>query len=91
MNEGPEAAVPKGLKEAPTVRLQDLANADLKDQDLTKIEGLLPEHLAGADLTGARLPDEIASFSALGQVAAISSEDARSSSASSSPASIPGW
>ena len=38
------------------------------------MEGLLPEHLAGADLTGAKLPDEIAKFPALDQVAAISSE-----------------
>ena len=38
------------------------------------MEGLLPAHLAGADLTGAKLPDEIAKFPALGQVAAISSE-----------------
>ena len=38
------------------------------------MEGLLPEHLAGADLTGAKLPDEIEKFPALDQVAAISSE-----------------
>ena len=38
------------------------------------MEGLLPEHLAGAVLTGAILPDDIAKFEALGQVAAISSE-----------------
>ena len=36
--------------------------------------GLLPEHLAGAVLTGATLPDDLAKFDALGQVAAISSE-----------------
>ena len=33
-----------------------------------------PEHLAGAVLTGATLPDDLAKFDALGQVAAISSE-----------------
>ena len=38
------------------------------------MEGLLPEHLAGAVLTGATLPDHLARFEALGQVAAISSE-----------------
>ena len=36
--------------------------------------GLLPEHLAGAVLTGAILPDHLARFEAVGQVAAISSE-----------------
>jgi uncharacterized protein YjbI with pentapeptide repeats len=74
MNERLEAAMPERLEDAPTLRLEELANADLKGQDLTKFNGLLPEHLAGADLTGARLPDEIAKFPALGQVAAISSE-----------------
>ena len=74
MNENLDAAVSEGLEEAPTPLLEDLANADLKGKDLTKIEGLLPEHLAGADLTGASVPDEIAKFPALGQVAAISSE-----------------
>ena len=38
------------------------------------MEGLLPEHLAGAVLTGAILPDDFAKFETLGQVAAISSE-----------------
>jgi hypothetical protein len=74
MHEKLEAAVPEGLEEAPILRLERLANADLKNHDLTKIKGLLPEHLAGADLTGAKLPDEIEKFPALGQVGAISSE-----------------
>jgi uncharacterized protein YjbI with pentapeptide repeats len=69
-----EVAVPEALEEAAALRLEDLPNADLKDQDLTKVKGLLPEHLAGADLTRAKLPDEIAKFPALSQVAAISSE-----------------
>ena len=56
------------------LRIEDLRDADLKGKDLTKVKGLLPEHLAGADLTGAELPDEIAKFPALDQVAAISSE-----------------
>ena len=55
------------------LRREDLRDADLKDQDLTKVKGLLPEDLAGADLTGAKLPDQIAKFPALDQVAAISS------------------
>jgi hypothetical protein len=74
MNEKLGAAVPEALEEAPALRLEDLPNGDLKDQDLTKVKGLLPEHLAGADLTGAKLPDEIAKFPALDQVGAISSE-----------------
>ncbi len=61
-------------REVPELRPEDLPGRDLRGQDLTGIEGLLPEHLAGADLTGARLPDDIAKFPALGQVAAISAE-----------------
>jgi uncharacterized protein YjbI with pentapeptide repeats len=67
------AGSPVGSIAAP-LRPQDLAGRDLKGWDLTKIEGLLPEHLAGAILTGARLPPEIANFEAVGQVKAISSE-----------------
>ena len=89
MNEKTEAAPPKGLEEAPAAfrspapierperpiwRLEELRGADLQGQDLTEVKGLLPEHLAGADLTGAKLPDDIAKFPALDQVAAISSE-----------------
>jgi uncharacterized protein YjbI with pentapeptide repeats len=74
INEELEAAIPEALEEAPTLRPEDLRNADLTDRDLTKVKGLLPEHLAGAGLTRAKLPDEIAKFPALGQVAAISSE-----------------
>ena len=61
-------------REVPELRPEDLPGKDLRGEDLTRIEGLLPEHLAGADLTGARLPDDIAKFPALGQVAAISGE-----------------
>jgi uncharacterized protein YjbI with pentapeptide repeats len=60
--------------ERPTLRLDELRGADLKGQDLTVFKGLRPEHLAGADLTGAKLPDDIAKLPALDQVAAISSE-----------------
>src|SRR4029450_7955864 len=81
-----EPAAPRELQEAPTsfarddaasasdLRADELRGRDLRGRDLTKIEGLLPEHLAGADLTGATLPEEIAKFPALEQVKAISGE-----------------
>jgi uncharacterized protein YjbI with pentapeptide repeats len=89
VNEKVQAAPPTALEEAPaefrlgepverpehpSLRLEELRGADLRGQDLTNIEGLLPEHLAGADLTGATLPEKIEKFPAVGQVAAISSE-----------------
>ena len=89
MNEKTEAASPKGLEGAPEAvrsaaptepskrrrwRPEELRGADLRGQDLRDVEGLLPEHLAGAVLTGATLPDHFTRFEALGQVAAISSE-----------------
>ena len=89
MNDETEAAPPKGLERAPEAlrsaapaepgkrrrwRPEELRGADLRGQDLRGVEGLLPEHLAGAVLTGATLPDDIGKFEALGQVAAISSE-----------------
>jgi uncharacterized protein YjbI with pentapeptide repeats len=89
VNEKHETASPKGLDEEPTAvhppapiegtkrrtwRPEELRGADLRGQDLRHVEGLLPEHLAGAVLTGATLPDDFARFEALGQVAAISSE-----------------
>jgi uncharacterized protein YjbI with pentapeptide repeats len=89
VNEETEAAFPQGLEEAPEGppsaapigssgrrhwRPEELRGADLRGQDLRNVEGLLPEHLAGAVLTGARLPDDLGRFEALGQVAAISSE-----------------
>ena len=89
MNEKTEAAPPKALEEAPagfrppapiegpwcpTGRPEEFPGEDLGNGDLAEIKGLLPEHLAGADLTGAKLPEEIAKFPALAQVAAISSE-----------------
>jgi uncharacterized protein YjbI with pentapeptide repeats len=67
------AGSPVGSIAAP-LRPQDLAGRDLKGWDLTKIEGLLPDHLAGTILTGARLPPEIAKFEGVGQVKAISAE-----------------
>jgi uncharacterized protein YjbI with pentapeptide repeats len=89
VNEQTEAASATGLEGAPDAlpsaapieaskrrhwRLEELRGADLRGQDLRHVEGLLPEHLAGAVLTGARLPDDLGRFEALGQVAAISSE-----------------
>jgi uncharacterized protein YjbI with pentapeptide repeats len=89
VDEKTEAAPARGLEEAPAGfrplapveppgrpiwRAEELRGTDLRGQDLTQVEGLLPEHLAGADLTGAKLPDEIGKFPALDQVAAISSE-----------------
>lgn len=89
MNEKTEAASSTGLEQAPEApglaapiapgqrrrwRPEELRGADLRAQDLTAIKGVLPEHLAGADLTRATLPEDIAKFPALEQVAAISSE-----------------
>jgi hypothetical protein len=67
-------ANPARRRNRPALRLEDLRGADLRGKDLTRRKGLLPEHLAGANLTGGKLPDEIAKFPALGQVAAISAE-----------------
>jgi uncharacterized protein YjbI with pentapeptide repeats len=89
VNDKTEAASPTGLEAAPEARRsaaptepserrrrrpEELRGADLSGQDLRDVPGLLPEHLAGAVLTGATLPDHLARFEALGQVAAISSE-----------------
>jgi uncharacterized protein YjbI with pentapeptide repeats len=85
MNDTSRRAAPQGLAEAPAsfapqvdeacdLRSEELRGRDLRGRDLTKVEGLLPEHLAGADLTSAKLPEEIAKFPALEQVKAISGE-----------------
>jgi uncharacterized protein YjbI with pentapeptide repeats len=85
MNDTLRRAAPQGSEDAPAsstpeadgacvLRADDLRGRDLRGRDLTKVEGLLPEHLAGADLTGAKLPEEIAKFPALEQVRAISAE-----------------
>jgi uncharacterized protein YjbI with pentapeptide repeats len=89
VNDKTAAASPKGPEQAPEAlrpaapveagkrrrwQPEELRGADLRGQDLRDVEGLLPEHLAGAVLTGATLPDDIGRFEALGQVAAISSE-----------------
>jgi hypothetical protein len=89
VNEKTEPATPKRLEEAPADFRspapierperpaggpEELRGQDLQGEDLTAIPRLLPEHLAGADLTGAKLPGDIAKFPGLDQVAAISSE-----------------
>jgi uncharacterized protein YjbI with pentapeptide repeats len=54
---------------------EDLPGQDLRDADLKGLPWLLPEHLARSDLTGNRtLPEEVAEFPAVAQLAAISSE-----------------
>ena len=73
MNEKSGPAAPDAAS-ASDLRAEELRGRDLRGQDLTKVEGLLPEHLAGADLTRAKLPDEIDKFPALEQVKAISAE-----------------
>jgi uncharacterized protein YjbI with pentapeptide repeats len=56
--------------------VEELRGQDLRRTDLTKYKGLLlPEHLAGSDLTGNQtVPEEIKKFPALEQVKAISGE-----------------
>jgi uncharacterized protein YjbI with pentapeptide repeats len=67
-------ATSRWKRKSPPLRLEDLRGADLKGKDLTRRKGLLPQHLAGADLTGAKLPDHVTEFPALHQVTAISSD-----------------
>ena len=66
MNDESQFTTPKAVREAPS----------LKGEDLTRIAGLLPGDLARLDLTGvAKLPDNVAkSPPALEQVKAISAE-----------------
>lgn len=45
-----------------------LYEADLREADLSESEGIKPEFLAGADLSGARLPENIKRFSTLDDV-----------------------
>ena len=59
---------------ASDLRAEELRGRDLRGRDLREVEGLLPEHLAGTDLTLAKLPPEIEKFPALEQVKAISAE-----------------
>jgi hypothetical protein len=91
MNEKLDTAMPEELEEAPTLRLEDLRNADLKEKDLTKVKGLLPEHLAGADLTAPRCRTTSRNFRRSARSPRSPAKHARSSSACWPPVSIPGW
>jgi uncharacterized protein YjbI with pentapeptide repeats len=46
--------------------------ADLRDSDLSQANGLSCEHLAGSDLRGATLPEEVSEFEELGAIAEAS-------------------
>jgi len=45
-----------------------LSRADLRDADLTETEGILPKSLAGANLSGAKVDDDLKKFRALNTV-----------------------
>ncbi len=49
-----------------------LREANLQDADLTDVKGLLAEQLAGTNVSGAKLPEDIATFGGLDQVVEIS-------------------
>jgi uncharacterized protein YjbI with pentapeptide repeats len=83
LNDRSQPAAPPGLEEAPAsfapagsgLRVDELRGRDLRNVDLGEFPGLLPEHLAGSDLTGNQtVPEEIKNFPALEQVRAISAE-----------------
>ena len=50
----------------------DLRNADLSGAELTDVTGLLGKQLGGSNVSGARLPDDIAAFDALNHVTELS-------------------
>ncbi len=50
----------------------DLQNADLSDAKLSGVTGLLADKLAGADLSNAKLPEDIAEFDGLARAEEIS-------------------
>ncbi len=52
-------------------------NATLVEADLSQARGLVPGHLAGADLTLARLPKDLEKFAALDYIKSISENSAR--------------
>ncbi len=54
------------------LRATRLREADLRDADLRAAGGLLPEQLAGTDLSGAQLPEALVSFEGLVTVAEMS-------------------
>ena len=55
-------------------RVQGLETAKLHNIDLTDVTGLLGNEFAGADITGAKLPDDIASFDGLKYVETASKQ-----------------
>jgi hypothetical protein len=68
MNDKPAPAAP------PAPKAEEMRGRNLQNMDLSAVEGLLPEHLARADLTGAKLREEITNFPALEQTKAIFGE-----------------
>jgi hypothetical protein len=68
----------------------DFRDADLSNAQLSTVTGLRAEMLAGAVLTNAKLPDDVARFDALKHVEETSRNAARSSSASWRLRSTPG-
>ena len=54
------------------LRLADLRDADLSDAKLSTVTGLQSGQLGGADLSNAKLPDDIAKFEGLAHVTEIS-------------------
>ena len=50
----------------------DFRGATLQDANLTDVSGLLGEQLAGLDVSGAKLPDDIAAFDGLNHVTELS-------------------
>ena len=58
--------------EAADLSHADLRDADLSDARLSNVIGLLADKLAGANLSNAKLPEDIAKFEALDHVAEIS-------------------
>ena len=49
-----------------------IRDADLQDADLSTVKGLLARQLAGANVSGAKLPGDISKFEGLGQVKGLS-------------------
>ena len=54
------------------LRKTNLRDADLSDAELANVTGLLADKLAGANLSNAKLPEDIAKFDGLARVEEIS-------------------
>jgi|SRR5579884_1602166 len=54
------------------VKMADLRDTDLTDADLSEIKGLLPEQISGANLTRAKLPEDILKFEGIKLVEELS-------------------